>query len=429
MQIFKPVKEMILFPALVLFLTAGYSSASLHASYTDKVYAENIVTVLMHVKGWEMSYPVIELGSGDELLFSFDDLDGDVKNYQYTIIHCNADWTPSSLFPSDYMDGFVENTLDNYRFSFNTFVPYTHYALTLPNYDVNPKLPGNYILKVYRDFNQDNPVITKRFMISENRIDIRANIHRPRLTRYHYTDQQISLTVLHPVLPVHDPHSELFISVMQNGRMDNMVTGLKPLYIRHREIIYEDDELLVFSAGNEFRNFDIKSLRYQTEFIRDIEYIEGINHAELYPASPRQYGRYFSHHDINGRYLIRNEEGRNPSVDADYLSVYFSVPWDVPFDNGNVYVVGELSNWGFSERNRMSYNYDARAYELTMLLKQGYYNYQIAFLEDGSTLADATFFEGNFFETENDYFILVYHRPPGSRFDRLVGTRRINSRD
>jgi len=183
----------------------------------------------------------------------------------------------------------------------------------------------------------------------------------------------------------------------------------------------------VFPAGNEFRNFDTKSTRYLTEFIRSIEFSGGINHVELHTSQPRQFSRYFSHHDINGRFLIRNEEGRNPSYDADYVMVWFTLPWDVPYDNGNVYVLGALSDWNFYHWNTMIYNFETGAYELGILLKQGYYNYQFVFREDGPATADHTPFEGNFFETGNDYLIMVYHRPPGSRYDRLVGTRQVRS--
>ncbi len=395
--------------------------------YEDYVFRDNIRTAQMHVKGWEMSYPVIELGSNEELIFSFDDLDGDVKDYQYRLIHCNADWTPSSLFATDYIDGFFENQLDNYNFSFNTFIRYTHYSLVLPNPDANLKLPGNYVIKVYEDYDEDKIVLTKRFMLSDSRVSINARVHKPQMHHYHSTGQQITISIMHPELVINDPRSELFVTVMQNGRQDNSVKSLTPLYIRAREIVYENNEKMVFHAGNEFRNFDTKSLRYQTEFIRNMDYFEGINHVELHPSPSRRYARYFNYHDINGRYLIRNEEGRNPSIDADYVKVYFTLPWDVPFDNGNVYVMGALSDWNFYHWNTMTYNYENKAYELTMLLKQGYYNYQFVFLEEGSSVADATLFEGNFFETENDYLILVYHRAPGSRFDRLVGTRQINS--
>lgn len=417
-----------LLTGLILLLPLFPLSVSGSAKYMDKVFKNNISTVQFHVRGWEMSYPVIELGSKEELIFSFDDLDGDIKNYQYTIVHCDADWTQSSLFPADYMDGFYENQIDNNKLSFNTFVSYTHYSLIIPGYDITLKLPGNYVLKVYEDFDQDNVVLTRRFMIAESSVQIEAEVHRPRLNRYRETGQQVSINILHPELQINDPYSELSVTIMKNGRQDNILTDLKPMYIRSREVVYEHDERMVFNAGNEFRNFDTKSLRYQTEFISSIDFYEGIYHIELHPASSRQYEMYFSHHDINGMYLIRNEEGREPSTDADYVMVHFTLPWEVPFDRGDVYVLGALSDWNFYGKNRMIYNFDEKAYELSMLLKQGYYNYQFVFLEEVSSVADATVFEGNFFETENDYLIMVYHRPPGSRFDRLVGTRRISSR-
>jgi hypothetical protein len=395
--------------------------------YQDQIFTGNIKTVQLHVKGWEMSYPVVELGGREELIFSFDDMDGDVKNYQYTIIHCNADWTPSTLFPSDYIDGFYENPVDNYRLSFNTFLSYTHYSLTLPGYNLVLKIPGNYVLKVYEGFDKEKVVVTRRFMVSESTVHIQARVHQPRLTRYHKTSQQVSINILHPELRVYDPHSEFFVTVMQNNRYDNSISDIKPMHIRNNEVSYEDDERLVFDGLNEFRNFDTRSLRYQTEFIKNIDFSGGLYHVELHPSPSRGYARYFSYNDINGRFLIRNDEGRDPAIDADYLMVYFTLPWKTPFDNGNVYIMGALTDWQFYDWSMMYYNPANQSYELAMLLKQGYYNYSIVFLEEGSSKADATVFEGNFYETENDYLIMVYHRAPGTRFDRLVGTRKINS--
>jgi hypothetical protein len=426
MQITQLIFTVLNFGALTL-LSAG--SAISQPAYGDFTYGDNIKTVQMHVKGWEMSYPVIELGSREELVFSFDDLDGDVKNYQYSIILCNADWTPSSLFESDYIDGFYENQLDNYRLSFNTFTPYTHYSLSIPNYDVSLKLPGNYVIKVYNDFDPDQLVLTKRFMISEPRVKIDARVHLPHLTLHQYSAQQLTVNIFHKDLLINDPYSELTVRIMQNGRKDTEITGLKPTFIRPGEIVYEHEEKMIFPGGNEFRNFDTKSLRYLTEHLKNIDFSGGFNHVELYPSQSRQFTRYFSQHDINGRFLIRNEEGRNPSIDADYVMVYFTLPWELPVDNGNVYVLGALSDWNFYSHNEMFYNYESRAYELSMLLKQGYYNYKYVYKQDGVSVSDETLFEGNFFETENDYFIMVYHRPPGSRHDRLVGTRQINSRN
>jgi hypothetical protein len=63
-----------------------------------------------------------------------------------------------------------------------------------------------------------------------------------------------------------------------------------------------------------------------------------------------------------------------------------------------------------------------------MLLKQGYYNYVYAFLENRSQVGDLTFLEGSFWQTENEYTIYVYHRQQGDSWDQLVGVGYVNSR-
>jgi hypothetical protein len=75
----------------------------------------------------------------------------------------------------------------------------------------------------------------------------------------------------------------------------------------------------------------------------------------------------------------------------------------------------------------MDYVAQDGAYLKTLLLKQGVYNYRYLFLPSGSDRFDPDEIEGSHFETENEYLILFYHRPPGSRFDRLLGHQVIHS--
>ena len=75
----------------------------------------------------------------------------------------------------------------------------------------------------------------------------------------------------------------------------------------------------------------------------------------------------------------------------------------------------------------MIYNFDLNAYEAKILLKQGYYNYEYVFLENMSKTGDATFLEGSYWETKNEYTIFVYHRQPGDSYDQLVGVGFVNS--
>jgi hypothetical protein len=74
----------------------------------------------------------------------------------------------------------------------------------------------------------------------------------------------------------------------------------------------------------------------------------------------------------------------------------------------------------------MKYNSKTGAYELTLQLKQGYYNYLYAFVKKGSQVADFSTIEGNHYETENDYLILAYQKDARG-YDRLTGFRVFNT--
>lgn len=70
----------------------------------------------------------------------------------------------------------------------------------------------------------------------------------------------------------------------------------------------------------------------------------------------------------------------------------------------------------------MKYNAARQRYEGQLLLKQGYYSYQYL-MDTGNGRGTTNPVEGNYYQTENEYSILVYYRQAGARYDRLVGWR------
>jgi hypothetical protein len=60
------------------------------------------------------------------------------------------------------------------------------------------------------------------------------------------------------------------------------------------------------------------------------------------------------------------------------------------------------------------------------MLKLGLYNYAYVWLPDGAKKADLLPAEGNCYDTENEYLILIYHREFGSRYDKLIGYGRLD---
>ncbi len=116
------------------------------------VTAQSLIkTVQCYPVGKPFAEPVIELGSGQQLIFSFDDLSQEQNSYTYKIVHCDPDWNPSGLSPFNYLSGFFSNPLEDYEYSYNTQVEYTHFSLLIPNDEIGIKISGNYILQVFNE--------------------------------------------------------------------------------------------------------------------------------------------------------------------------------------------------------------------------------------------------------------------------------------
>ena len=394
--------------------------------YDNFIYKEGIKTPLSYRQGFELSYPVVELNTNDTIVITFDELNDNIGNYSYTLIHCNSNWQPSSLSPNDYLDGFFENPLTEYQQSFNTFTNYIHYKITIPNDNVKLKYSGNYILLVFENGNQEELVLTRRFFVVESKTVINATIKRATQIDHMKSHQEIDFT-LRNGFTCNDPYQDIKVVISQNYRWDNIITDLKPLFVKDNELIYNYDDENVFPGGSEFRWFDAKSVRYQTERVQIINYEKPNYHFYLIPDEKRTFKLYFQWQDINGKFLIKNSEGIDSEVEADYIYVHFSLPYEAPMVNGNFYIYGAISDWRCRKNNMLIYNYEKKAYELSMFVKQGFYDYQYAYLKDGTNEADLGFIEGNHYETDNDYLVFVYWRDMTSRYDRLVGYKMINS--
>jgi hypothetical protein len=394
--------------------------------YEDFVYKKYIRTVKLHEQSWDLSPPLIRLGSEQKLQLSFDDLEADLKNYSYTIIHCNSDWQPSDLILSEYLDGFPENYINGYQYSFNTLQRYTNYSVIFPNDNLRLTKTGNYLIKVYLDGDQENLVLTRRFMVFDERVTVKARVTQS-LSEYRNFKQEVDFAVHHPNYEILNPYGDLKIVITQNDRWDNAIRGLKPLFIRDKELSYDyDSGENAFWAGNEFRHFDIKSLRFQTSRIRDIVVDTSGNYAYL-TSDDKRNKRYYTNTDINGRYKVEVQEGNRDNVEADYVMVNFFLPWNSPLTDGDIYVFGELCDWSYREQNKMKYSYERFGYEANLYVKQGYYNYIYLFMKDGAKTGDVNFIEGSYFDTENEYTIYVYHRASGTDYDQLISVKRINS--
>lgn len=388
------------------------------------VNVPHIKTLQTIANGNWMAPPIIHLNTPDHIEISFDELTHEYHRYTYKITHCNADWTPSDLFETDYLQGFNDNVIEDYENSLNTTMLYTHYRFTLPNEEVQLLISGNYLVSIYGEDNEDTPVAQTWFSVIEPRVGIAMQVSSNTDIDTNDSHQQVSFTINYPGMNVTSPQAEFKTRVYQNLRTDNCVSDIQPTYLQPGQMQFVHNRSLIFPAGNEYRRFEIINMHYGYQDVDQMQYFDPYYHATLYPDLPRR--NYSYDQDQNGRYFIRYDMAQNSDTEADYLFVHFTLEgFDSPLPDGKFYLSGAFTYDQFDADCALTYNEQSHCYEGVQLLKQGAYNWLYLFVPDDSTTGQTAQAAGNFYETENEYLVMVYHRPFGGRYDRLVGMKSV----
>ncbi len=426
MKLFLKILPTFLF---VIFSLISFGQSESDYYYQNAIFKEDIKTVQLYKFGFEMSHPIISLNSEEQLILKFDELTTDIHNYYYTLIHCDTNWKESYLVQSDYLEGFYENPITDYLPSFNTSMDYINYQLLFPNEDIKLKYSGNYALVVYEDRDMEKLVLTRRFQVLERKAGVTGEVKRATFDPYLGDNQEVDFKIDLNNLNVRNPHEEIKVVVMKNQDWDNAITNLKPLFIKGTQLDYDYNEENVFPGGNEYRYFDARSHQYNGEYVDLIDFFRPYYHFTLTPSAPRVNDKYFSYEEMNGNYVIQSSDSYvdDPDTECDYFFVHFTLDMPSQLLGGSVHVFGELTDWGTNATNVMTWNYETNVYELSMLLKQGYYNYEYVFVPEDSSKADETWLEGSHYETENEYQILVYYKSLSGKYYQLIGYQVLNS--
>ncbi|TAF74352.1 MAG: DUF5103 domain-containing protein [Bacteroidetes bacterium] len=406
---------------LLIFSTQLFAQPTL--VYDDEIYDSNIRTTLLYLKTGEnnqMLNPAVSaLNQIYPLYCEFDEISDKVGSFYYKIINCNMDWTPNNLIDSEFLKEFMNDQLiTTYNLSFNTREKYVHYNFTLPKV----KLSGNYLLVVYRNGNADEIVFSKRYIIYEDRISLNVEPKLSTGISERYTHQQIDFLLTYNDYPfIFNPKQEVKAIIRQNYRWDNLL-DLKPLYIKENERILDYrffDLENNFPGGKEFRFFDTRKVYSNSMNIDHVDFTPTEVNVYLMREKERNTLNYLFNIDANGRFVIANNELGAIFQDPDYVNVNFDLKASLQF--GDVYVLGAVNNYKPNDKFKMSYDGTTESYKLKTKLKMGYYNYIYGVLNRKTGKFDEISIEGSSNLTENDYEVIIYHRPIGTRSDLVIG--------
>jgi hypothetical protein len=407
---------------LILLFTVSFSSL---AQVQQEIAPPYNIKTASFIQGEANVYPFFRLG--ESFTFVFDDLFGNEANYYYSLTHCNYDWTPSSMLTvNDYVDGFDNQRIQDYANSFNTLQIYSRYTLSFPNKFTRIKLTGNYILKILNDDRE--VVFSRRFVVYEELVSVPLQIRRARQMEDIPHKHNLDFSIKTNAFIFQSPLQNVKVALFQNARFDNAIYNVKPQYTIGNDLIYKYDKETQFWAGNEYNYFDNKDIRNAVNNVVRITAGE-IYNTILYTNAARASNPYTFYPDVNGNFVTRNINlsVTNQYLESDYSWVFFSLSAPGYFGKGDIYVGGMFNNYAKTPEYKLEFNEKSGLYEKAVIIKQGFNNFMYTIADKNGRIDGENAVDGNYYQTENDYSVLVYYRENGQRYDRVIGMGKANS--
>jgi hypothetical protein len=368
--------------------------------------------------------PILTLGSSFQL--QFDDLYGNEADYYYEIIHCDYNWKPSEIPKNEYLEGFDNQRIQNYTNSFNTLQLYSHYTLSIPNqFTEQLRLSGNYILKVLN--NDKEVVFTRKFILYEDLVTVPIQVKRARTVSNVEYKHNLDFSIKSNAITFQNPLKNVKVVLLQNGKFSSEIKNIVPQYTIGNDLIYKYDTETQYWAGNEFLYFENKDIRAANNNISRVDASTEIYNSYLYTNNARANFPYSVYEDINGNFVVLNFNTTNSAIEADYAWVYFSLSAPTFNNDNQIYINGMFNNYSLTPEFKMTYNSKKGIYEKALLIKQGFTNFEYVVVDPKGAIDNEHAIDGNFYQTENDYTILVYYRENIDRYDRVIGKGNANS--
>ena len=388
-----------------------------HAQVEKEVVPPYNIKTVSFTQNGQNIIPLFQLG--DSFALEFDDLFGNEANYYYQIVHCDYDWKQSQLSINEYLQGFDNQRIQDYTNSYNTLQVFSHYRIAFPNKNTRLLVSGNYVIKIV---NEDRDIVlSRKFIVYEQLVTVASQIKRARnITDVNYK-QNVEFSITSKNILFQSPLSNVKILLLQNGELNTGITNIKPMYTIGNDLIYKYDAETQFWGGNEFRYFENKDIRAATNNIGQIDSQGGVYNAHLYTDYARANEPYTYNPDFNGNFIVKNLNVENNTIEADYAWIFFTLSAPSYYGKKDIYVNGMFNNFIMTPENKMEYNAEKGIYEKALMVKQGFTNYQYVIADKSGNIDYKNAVDGHFYQTENNYFTLVYYKENNQRYDRIIG--------
>ncbi|MBC5838913.1 type IX secretion system plug protein [Flavobacterium muglaense] len=399
---------------LLLFLTIQ----SLFAQVETEVAPSFNIKTITFIQNNQNTVPIFQLGTGFQL--QFDDLYGNEADYYYEIIHCDYNWKPSEIPKNDYLQGFDNQRIQEYTNSLNTLQLYSHYKLSIPNqFTQQLRISGNYMLKILNE--NKEVVFSRKFILYEESASVPMQVKRARTVNNLEYKHNIEFSITSSTINFQNPIKNIKIALFQNDKINEAIKNIVPQYTIGNDLIYKYDAETQFWAGNEFLYFENKEIKVPANFISKVDASSAVYGAYLYTHNARRNFPYTNTQDINGRFLVNNINATASEIEADYAWVYFSLSAPTFRLEKDIYINGMFNNYILSPEYKMDYDPKKGIYEKALLIKQGFTNYQYVIADAKGKIDNENAIDGNFYQTENNYTILVYYKANTDRYDKVIG--------
>ncbi len=384
------------------------------------------IKTISFVQNGQNAIPLFRLGDSFEL--QFDDLHGNEEDYFYRITHCDYDWQPSQLSRNEFMSGVDDQRIINYLNSFNALQIYSHYKLAFPNQFTQLKVSGNYLITILNDDREI--VFSRKLILYEDLVSVPMQVKTARNVKDLQAKHNIDFAIKSANITFQSPLQNVKVMIMQNGKINQAITNIKPMYTIGNDLIYKYDKETQFWAGNEYLFFENKNIRAANNSVAYVDTNTGLYNTHLFENNPRRNTTYTFWPDVNGNFLVNNLNSENNEIESDYAWVYFTLSAPSFYEgNKDIYIVGMFNNYTLTEENRLEYNPKSKVFEKALMIKQGFTNYRYIIADKNKVVDEENAIDGNFYQTENNYFTIVYYRENNQRYDRVIGKGSANSVD